>query len=94
MERQLALILSFLFFLMFAILTYYGAQVKLWSSIVFSMFLSLILLNSFYPASSAATDDADWSLVLYAAFEIIGIIILALYITQKTLSDSRNVISI
>ncbi len=89
MERQVALILSFVFFVVFVLLTYYGAQVTLWSSIVFSMFLSLILLNSFYPVSSATTEDADWSLVLYAAFEIFGIIILALYITQKTLSDYR-----
>lgn len=89
MERQSALVLTIIFFVLFSIITYFGAQVTLWSSIVFGFFVALILLNIFYPPGQAATDDADFTLALYAAFEIIGIIILAIYITQKTLSDVR-----
>ena len=89
MERQSALVLSIIFFVLFGIITYYGARVTLWSSIIFGLFLSLILLNLFYPVSQITTDDADFTLVLYAAFEIIGIILLAIYITQRTLSDVR-----
>lgn len=89
MERQAALVLTIIFFIMFVIITYYGARVTLWSSIIFGLFVSLILLNIFYPPSQVTSDDADFTLVLYAAFEIIGIVLLAIYITQRTLSDVR-----
>lgn len=90
MDRQTALILVIIFFTLFLLLTYYGAKVKLWSSVVFSIFLALILLNIFYPLSQMTTDDADFSLVLYALIQIFSVIILAVYITQKTLSDVSN----
>lgn len=89
MERQSALVLTIIFFALFGVIAYYGARVSLWSSIIFATFVALILLNIFYPPGQVATDDADFTLVLYAAFEIIGIILLAIYITQKTLSDVR-----
>lgn len=89
MERQSALVLTIIFFMLFGILAYYGANVSLWSSIIFATFVSLILLNIFYPPGQVAADDADFTLALYAAFEIIGLILLAIYITQKTLSDVR-----
>lgn len=89
MDRQSALVLSIIFFVLFSIITYYGAQVGVWSSLIFGLFMGLILLNIFYPPGQAATDTADFTLALYAAVEIIGIILLAIYITQKTLSDTR-----
>ncbi len=79
----------FVFFIVFTVITYYGARVTLWSSIIFGLFVALILLNLFYPVSQATTDDADFTLVIYALFEIIGIALLAVYITQRTLSDTR-----
>jgi len=91
MERQAALVLTIIFFIIFGLLAYYGAHVTLWSSIIFGLFLSLILLNIFYPPSQATSDTADFTLVLYALFEIIGIFLLAVYITQKTLSDTRYI---
>lgn len=90
MQRQAALVLAIIFFALFGIITYYGAHVTLWSSIIFGLFVALILLNIFYPPSQVTSDDADFTLVLYAALEIIGIILLAIYITQKTLSDIRE----
>jgi hypothetical protein len=90
MERQSALVLTIIFFMVFAILAYYGAQVTLWSSIIFSVFVSLILLNLFYPISQATADDPDYSLVIYAIFEVVGIFVLALYIAQRTLNDVRE----
>lgn len=90
MDRSWALILSLVFFLLFALVAYYGAKVTLWSSIVFALFISLILLNFFYPISQVADDDADPSLVLYATFFIIGLIILTIYIVQSTLSTVRE----
>lgn len=89
MERQSALVLSIIFFIIFVIIAYYGAHVKIWSSIIFGLFVSLILLNLFYPVSQLTTDDADFTLVLYAIFEIGGLILLGVYITQKTLSDVK-----
>jgi hypothetical protein len=71
------------------VMTYYGAKVEVWSSFIFSLFVSLILLNVFYPPNKVTSDDADYSLILYAVIEIFSIILLALYITQKTLSDVR-----
>ncbi len=90
MNRQEALVLIIIIFIFFVLLTYYGAQIKLYSSIVFSVFVSLILLNLFYPVSQAAQDNADFTLVLYILIQIIGVLILAVYIGQKTLTDTRN----
>jgi uncharacterized membrane protein YagU involved in acid resistance len=89
MERQAALVLSIIFFVLFGLIAYYGTRVTVWSSIIFALFVSLILLNLFYPPSQATSDDADYTLVLYALFEIVGIFLLAVYVTQKTLSDVR-----
>lgn len=90
MQRQAALALTIIFFVFFGILAYYGARVALWSSIIFAVFVSLIILNIFYPPSQATSDDADYTLVLYASIEIIGIILLAIYIMQHTLADVRT----
>jgi len=89
MDRQSALVLSIIFFTLFTIITYYGARVCIWSSLIFGLFIGLILLNIFYPPGQVATDTADFTLFLYAAVEIIGIFLLAIYITQKTLSDTK-----
>jgi uncharacterized membrane protein YagU involved in acid resistance len=88
MQRPVALVLSIIFFALFSIIAFYGAQVTIWSSIIFGLFVGLILLNIFYPPGQVATDQADFTLVLYAVFEILGVILLAIYITQKTLSDT------
>ena len=89
MERQYALGLSFIFFIVFSTIAYYGVQITVWSSIIFGLFAALILLNIFYPPSQITGDDPDSTLVLYAAVEISGLILLAIYIAQKTLSDVR-----
>lgn len=89
MDRQSALVLAIIFLVLFTMITYYGAQITFWSSLIFGLFVSLILLNMFYPVSQITTDDADFTLVLYAAFLILGLILLAIYITQRTLSDTR-----
>lgn len=90
MDRQSALILTLIIFIIFGLLTYYGAQITLWSSFIFSLFVSLILLYLFYPLSQLTTDQPDLSLFFYAAFEIIAIVFLAIYITQKTLCDVKT----
>ena len=89
MQRSAALALSIIFFFIFIALAYYGANVTLWSSVIFGLFISLILLNIFYPPSQLTTDVADYSLVIYALVEIAGVMLLAIYITQRTLSDVR-----
>jgi hypothetical protein len=91
MDRQTALVLTIIFFVLFTTLTYFGAQVTLFSSIVFSVFLSLILLNLFYPVSQLANDTADFTLAIYAVFELVGIALLGIYIAWYTLLDVRPV---
>lgn len=89
MERWTALILSLVLFLIFAALAYYGAKATLWASVVLALLLSLLILNFFYPVSQLATDDADASLVVYAIFFLLGILILFVYVVQSTLSTTR-----
>lgn len=91
MQRQSALIISIVCLIIFALIAYYGAQVTLWSSIIFALFAGLILLVLLYPPSQATTDEADYSLAVYACYIIIGMILLAVYIGQKTLSDVREI---
>jgi hypothetical protein len=89
MNRSTALFLTLIFFIFFFLIVYFGALVTFWSSLVFAVFISLIILNFFYPPNQATTDVADYSLILYIIVEILGIIILAIYVTQRTLSDCR-----
>ena len=90
MERQTALVLTIIIFILFLIICYYGARIRIWSSIAFATFVALILLNLFYPIGQVTVDQADYTLILYAIFEIIGILILAIYITHRSLGDIRN----
>jgi hypothetical membrane protein len=90
MNRQDALVFVIIFFLIFLALVYYGAKVTLFSSIVFSLLASVILLNIFYPISKVTNDSPDFTLALYAFFEIISILIIAIYVAKETLSSVRT----
>lgn len=90
MERQTALVLSIILFVVFIVICYYGIMMTLWSSIILSIFLSLLILCSLYPPSNVAHDDADFTLVLYATIIIIGIVLLGIYILQRTICDTRT----
>lgn len=90
MQRSVALVLSIISFFVFLLLIYYGALVTMWSSFILALFGALILLNLFYPPSQVANDDADYTLVIYALLEIIGVIFLGIYILEKCLVDVRK----
>ncbi len=90
MERLAALVLSLLFLFAFTVIMYYGCYVTLYSSVVFGIFVSLILLCILYPVSGAVADEPDFSLFLYAIYIIVGIIILGIYIIQKCFCDVRG----
>lgn len=90
MDRQVALFLSIAFLILFILLAYYGAKVTLWSSLIFGLFVGLILLFLFYPPSQATSDVADISLLIYAIYVILGVILLGIYIAQRALSDARE----
>ena len=70
-------------------LTYYGAHVTVFSSIIFATFVSLILLNIFYPPSQVTNDEADFTLILYAIVQLLGILLIAYYVAYYTLTDVR-----
>lgn len=90
MDRETSLITSFLIFIVFVIISYYGSRVTLWSSINFSIFVSLIILNVFYPINKLTTDECNSSLIVYIVLVIISIVLLGIYITQKSLCDFRE----
>lgn len=90
MNRQSSLVLLIFFLLLFWCLAYFGARITFWSSLVFAIFVSLILLNLFYPPSNLSTDIADFTLIMYATFLIIGVFIILVYLLINTLSDVRK----
>lgn len=91
MERQTALVIAILCFVVFLILAYYGAQLRIWSSVVLATFLTLILLVAFfYTPAQTASDTADYTLYLYAFLVLLGILILFIYIITNTLTDIRK----
>jgi tellurite resistance protein TehA-like permease len=90
MERQIAILIFFIVLIFFTLIAYYGARITLWSSIVLSVLISLIIMNIFYPPSNLPMDVADYTLIIYALIEIIGILIIIIYIIQHTLCDERG----
>lgn len=90
MNRITAIVLFFVSLVIFFVIGYYGALITMWSSIALSIFLALIILNIIYPPGQAATDAADASLAVYICIEIIGLIVLAVYIAQKAVLDTRK----
>ena len=89
MDRQAALTLVIIFFIIFFMLSYYGALLTVFSSLVFSTFVALILLNLFYPPNQVANDDADFTLIIYAVLQLLGILFIAFYVAYQTLMDVR-----
>lgn len=89
MQRTLAVLWFFVLLVLFCWIAYYAAMVTMWSSFILGLFLSLVIMNIFYPPSNTATDQADGWLIAYASIEIIGVIFLFIYVMQKTLCDER-----
>lgn len=90
MNRQSALVLSIILLILFVALAYFGARITFWSSLVFGITISLILLNIYYPPSNLSTDPADFTLILYAAFMLLGLLIIFIYLVIAILSDVRK----
>ena len=89
MDRQSALVLIILLWIVLFMLAYYGCMLSRWASIVFSTFVALILLLLFYPPSQVAVDSADFTLILYGVLILIGFIIIGFYVVYGTLTDVR-----
>lgn len=89
MDRIVALVFIAVCFILFFILVYFGVNCPLIESLVFSTLLAVILLNYFYPLSQLANDEADYSALIYALVEIIGIVVIIIYVAYKTLTSSR-----
>lgn len=90
MERPIALFFAIMTFVIFLVLSYYGAGVKTWSSLAFATFVSLVVLNIFYPPKKVAEDNPDFTLFLYAFIEIVSIIFISVYVGYKSLTDVRK----
>ena len=92
MDRQIAILIFFCVLIFFSLISYYGARITLWSSIILSLLISLIIMNIFYPPSNIPMDIADYTLIIYAIIEIIGLLLLIIYIIHHTLIDERNIV--
>lgn len=62
---------------------------KLWPSIVFSSLIALIVLMTFYPLTQAASDPADYTLVIYGLLVIVAMVVIVIYVFKSTLSEVR-----
>lgn len=91
MERLVAITVFFVVLIFFALVAYFGVHITLWSSIILSLLISLIIMNVFYPPSQIPNDIADYTLIIYASIEIIGVFLLAIYIVQHTFCDVRPI---
>lgn len=89
MDRPIAILIFFSVLIFFTLIAYYGALITLWSSIILSLLISLIIMNIFYPPSNIPMDIPDYTLIIYAIIEIIGLLLLIIYIIHHTLSDER-----
>src|SRR5690242_4300523 len=90
MDRITALVLTIFIFIIFGLLAYYCAHISVWSSIVLSSFISLILLNIFYPINKVTDEPSDASLIVYAIFIILFVLIIGIYVFCNTLFDTRE----
>ena len=90
MQREVAIIVFFVVLIFFALVIYFGIRITLWSSIILALLFSLIIMNVYYPPSQVPKDAADYTLIIYALIEIIGVFLLAIYIIQHTLCDVRQ----
>lgn len=89
MDRGPSLVLWTFWLFGFYVITYYGIESTVWSSLIFSLFLSDVLLLFCYPPSNAADDDVDVGLYIYVSILIVSFVLFLIYILQKTLSDQR-----
>lgn len=89
MNIKAALVLAIIFFVLFSIISYFGAKITLLSSIVLGLLVSIILLNVLYSPGELANTEAGVALVLYILFEFTVIIIISFYVVYKSLNDLR-----
>jgi len=89
MDRSDALSITILSFIVFLLISYYGARITFWSSINLSMFTSLVILFTSYPLGKIADDAADFTLYIYAGIVITSILLLLVYILNASLNDVR-----
>lgn len=90
LTRQAALALAVVFVFAFFIILYHGARITFISSLAFSVFVTFIILLFLYPPRRLANDPADYTLWLYALFQLVTMTAVCLYVFYKTLSDVRR----
>ena len=90
MKRNLALFLTVIIFIVFTLICYYLAFVTFISSVVFGTLISIIILNIMYPINKATTEEADYTIYIYAIFQIYAILLLLFYVSVTTLRNVRE----
>lgn len=90
MERLWAIVITLIMVVLVGILAYYQAHITWYSSLILAVLLGLIVLNICYPATKAARECADWTLVVYGVFQCLAIIAILIYLLCVTLLDRRS----
>ena len=90
MERWWAIVLTIIVVVIVGILAYYQAHITWYSSLILALLLGLIVLNICYPATQAARESADWTLIVYSVFQCLAIIAILIYLLCVTLLDNQD----
>jgi len=90
MDRLWAIVITAIVVVVVGILSYYQAHITWYSSLILAALLGLIVLNISYPATKAARESADWTLIVYGVFQCLAMIAILIYILYMSLSDHRS----
>lgn len=93
MRRPIAILLALFCFILFAIIAYMGVKLRILSSLCFGLLVSLVLLNLFYPPIELASEEADFSLVIYALAWLLAILFIIIYLLYSIFRDVRPDVS-
>lgn len=90
MEIWTALILMVVMFIVFSLISYYGAKITALASFIFAAFMSFIILNVSYPISQIANENATVYTYIYITLQLLVVTIIVLYVVYTTLSTVRT----
>jgi len=89
MDRNLTLILIFIYFIFFTFISYYFLKIKLFSSVILGLLIALIALIVYYPPQNLALDEMNLGFLIYILFFVMSIILIIIYVIMKSLCDCR-----
>lgn len=89
MDRKISILLATVLFVFFLYVSYRKVMLNSFSTVALSTFLSIIVLNVFYSPHRLAIDEVDFTIMVYAIYQLLAVSILSLYVMKKCLEDVR-----